>query len=139
MQNFKDSSGKIWTFKIDVGVIRRIKNICGVNFLDIDKSFEILKHIKDDVVFCGDILFCCVYDQLDKHNISKDEFEKSLDGEILNSVSDKIIDDIISFFPMESRTALTQMLEAHSLLLTTKQSAATMAIQKILDYRLKSL
>lgn len=119
MQSFKDSKGNIWTVEINVGAIKRVRAICGINILDVitvtddgKPNTELLDRLSEDPVLLVDTLYAVCMPEVEKRGMTDEEFGMSFDGDSLVAASHALLDGIVDFFPEAKRRMFRKVLTA---------------------------
>jgi hypothetical protein len=96
--NFKDSMGREWFVRIDIGLCRRVLNTTGVDMLSPEQAHKIvgLQLNRDKL---ADILWIIVEKQAAIKNVTQEALYEALDGEALNAGYEAILANYVDFFP----------------------------------------
>lgn len=101
MRKFKDNSGREWSLEITVGSIKRVRNEteAKVNLYKlVDKNFEGLKTLLDDMEQLVDVVFVLVKAE------DAAAFAESLSADSVKAMVDAFFEEYLDFF-LDRRTA----------------------------------
>lgn len=119
MQSFKDSKGIIWTIEVNVGAIKRVRALCGVDLLDVitvgadgKPNTDLLDRLSDDPVLLVDTLYAVCKPDADAKGMTDEDFGRSFDGDSLVAAAHALLDGIVDFFPEAKRRMFQKVLEA---------------------------
>ena len=111
MKTYKDNEGREWQLSVNVGSLKRVKELVGFDLLgdngDISQS---LMELSRNPVLLGDVLYCLCKPQADKREISDIEFGESLAGDAVEQATKALIQEIVDFFPAQKRQRLQTLL-----------------------------
>lgn len=128
---FTDTKNRNWSLDINIGSIRDVKKMLGVNLSGIadtegDNSGNVLiSRLKFDYELVCNILYCLVKSQADELKINDEEFGRSLGGDSLREAQEALIKELISFFP---QPAIRRLIETQ---MTKQEKLENMAIDAI--------
>lgn len=119
MRSFKDSKGRIWELEVNVGAVKRVRAICGINILDLitidEKSkqpnADLLAKLSSDPVLLVDTLYAVCKPAADSRSISDEDFGASLSGDVIEIATSELLDAIVDFFPAAKRKLFQKVLE----------------------------
>lgn len=130
MQIFTDTNRVDWSIELTVGSIKRVKQLTGVDLLDIQGG-QLLTRLADDPVVMADVLYAVVQPQASARNISDEQFGASLDGTVIGAAIEKFTEELICFF-LHYRPAIGQVLKTlWAKLARCAEQMETLAIQKM--------
>lgn len=103
---FKDTEGAVWTLKLNYGVATRVKDICGINLLDLIKSddkgkvsFDAFGNLLQDPFALLGVLFVMVEVEAKARNITEETFPDRFDGDTMFAAVDAFTQEYVDFFP----------------------------------------
>jgi len=114
MSSFRDTTGRAWSFDVNVTTIKRVRSMLGVNLLDLaspEKSKDVSEQFEDPI-FVVDVLYCLCKDQADAQAVSDEAFGEALDIDAIESASDALLEGVIDFFQKSIRPAYRKVLDA---------------------------
>lgn len=109
MHDFKDATGRSWGISVTVGVVKQVRELCGVDILAIsDFAEDRAKDLKflSDPVLLVDVLYVVCKDECEHRKISDEDFGRALVGDAIADASVALLEELIDFFPTEKRTIL---------------------------------
>lgn len=102
MKQFSDTTGNVWAVSVNVGTVKRVKDLLEINLLDIADGGVIDRISADPVLLC-DILYVVCKDQADKDGITDVQFGQSMSGDVLDTALDALVGELVDFFPNPRR------------------------------------
>lgn len=119
MKSFKDCNGKIWTFSVNVGTMKRVRAICDVDLykiIEIDENnnpnSKLLERLSSDPVLLVDVLYAVCKPEADKIGMSDLEFGESMTGDTVEAATNALLDELVDFFPEAKRQVFRRVLTA---------------------------
>jgi hypothetical protein len=121
MHGFKDSAGRYWSVRVDVGAVKRVRSALGVDLMQVAerKNAEggrepgVLERLASDPVLLVDAIYVLCRDQAEAHGVSDEEFGAAMAGDALDHAVQAMLGAIVDFFPNpRERAALKRLLEA---------------------------
>jgi hypothetical protein len=114
MKTFTDNLDRSWDVAIDVTTIKRVRDLVGVDLLEIVDGSLIEKLIRDPVLLC-DVVYAVCKPQADERDppVTDDEFGRAMAGDVIEHATTALLEDLVSFCPSpRDRTNLGRVLEA---------------------------
>lgn len=108
MANFKTLDGKEWVVDVTYLTVKRVRDLCGVNVLDIcnlDKQ-ALSGWVADDLKVL-EVVCAVVRPQLAALDMSDEDFFASCDGQVLKDAVERLVDQVSDFF-QEPRKGLVK-------------------------------
>lgn len=124
MKTFVDNNGKTWTVTVNVGTIKRVKDLLGINLIQAITG-DLIEKVETDICLFVDILFVVCKEQAQANGISDEKFGTLLGGDSLEKATDAFLDQLISFFPSQAKRRLYQKAWSRS------KEAQLIAVQKL--------
>ena len=119
MKSFKDCTGRAWTITVNVGTMKRVRALCGVDLykiIEIDEnnnpSSKLLDQLSSDPVLLVDVLYAVCKPDADKLGVSDIEFGESMTGDTVESATNALLDELVDFFPEAKRQVFRKVLLA---------------------------
>jgi hypothetical protein len=119
MASFKDALGRKWQIDIDVGAIKRVRDLTGFELLSIvEQDGKPLERLRDDVVLLVNVLYAICEPQANSCGpwwrkllrlpcgITDEEFGRGLRGDCISRAWELIIGGLAHFFPEARRRML---------------------------------
>lgn len=103
---FTDAKGREWLVHIDVNVLRRIREKCGIDQL---QSQETMEALFDDPLACVDCLDAILQPEL--KDISKEDFGAGFYGDAADDAFMALRRAIVDFFPKSRRDRMNRVLD----------------------------
>jgi len=144
MKSFTDNTGRAWLVNVNVGTIKRVRALCGVdlaNIISIESGrkpkIELLERLASDPVLLVDVLYAVCKEEADSRNVSDEEFGRSMAGDAIEFATAALLDEIIDFFPEAKRKVFRRILDATRRFETkTKEALSTLLADPKLDARI---
>lgn len=112
MKIFKDASGREWPVVIDIGIVKRVRDLCGVDLMNaIADSGKLLLRLDSDPVLLCDVLYAVCRDQAQERKISDVDFGRAMIGDAIDRATDAFLEELASFFPARKRAVLQKAIE----------------------------
>jgi len=108
MKIWHDNRGRSWALSVNVGTIRRVRELTGKNLLDIAGG-SLAEELSTDPVLLADVLCALHRPELEKMGVSEDDFGESLAGDAIAEATDALMEDLVNFFPDQRRRRLLGM------------------------------
>lgn len=105
MKTFTDCMGRTWTVTINVGTIKRVKTMLGINLLEAITD-DLAEKLKNDVCLLVDVLYVICKNEADVKNITDENFGEAMAGDVLENATNAFLDELIDFFPAEKKMIL---------------------------------
>lgn len=112
MHTFTDTSKRVWEVSVNVGTIKRVHAVLGVDLLDVvaikdgDNSGGLLKKLIDDPVLLCNILYVLVKEQADKQSVTDEEFGRGMAGDVIAEATTALMRELVNFFHGAKRVLL---------------------------------
>jgi hypothetical protein len=104
---FTDKNEQKWVVEVNVGVIKKLKNM-GVDILSDGEGIDRL--INDPVCLCESLFIICK-EQCKDRNLNEEEFYSIIVGDVLGDAALALSNAIVDFFPKARREVLKKSLE----------------------------
>lgn len=127
---FKDDKDRTWTFNITVGTYRKIKMEEGIDITDVFSKNNWLERVSsgEDVGLILTLCILALQSEMEKQEISMDEFCDSLGGDAMENMAKALVGGVVNFMPEHKRKPLVKVVE---LLNKEKQRAGDVVSAKI--------
>ena len=109
MHTFVDTAGHTWTVAITVDTIKRVRALVGFDLLAVVEKDTLQKLIDDPITLC-DVMYAVIKPEADTNEISDVQFWQSLSGDVLDTASAALLQELTDFFPKAKRTVLQKVL-----------------------------
>ena len=113
MPSFKDTEGRVWTLRITVAAIRRIKGIAGIDLGDFSVFGEggPFSGLGSDSCRLVEIVYAAVKPEADILGVTMDKFMESFVGETVVKASEALLESLADFFPGSQGLLIRRALE----------------------------
>lgn len=112
MKAFKDNADRSWTVAINVAAIKRVRDLAGVDLMEVLDGSLIEKLIRDPILLC-DVVYAVCKPEADERGISDEEFGHAMAGDAIEHATTALLEDLVSFCPSpRDRKNLGRVLEA---------------------------
>ena len=113
MPSFKDTEGRIWTLRITVAAIRRIKDIAGIDLGDFSVFGEggPFSDLGSDPCRLVEIVYAAVKPEADVLGVTMEKFMESFVGETVVKASEALLESLADFFPGSQGLLIRRALE----------------------------
>ena len=102
MKPFTDSQGRTWNVTVNVSAIKRVRDILGVDLLDVANG-DLLSRLADDPCVLVDVLFVLCKPEADAKGVSDEDFGRGMVGGVLDEASAALLKELLDFFPSAQR------------------------------------
>ncbi len=114
MKTFADNADRTWNVSINVAAVKRVRDLVGVDLLEIVEGTLIEKLIRDPILLC-DIIYAVCKPQADEREppVTDEEFGRAMAGDAIEHATTALLEDLVSFCPSpRDRANLGRVLEA---------------------------
>lgn len=111
MKIFSDSKDRQWELAINVGQIKRVRELLDVDLSDLPVDGELLSRLQTDDVLLVNVAYVLVRQQAEEQGVTDIEFGESMDGPTLDQVEEAFFAEMLGFFRSSRRKALEMMLQ----------------------------
>ena len=113
MPSFKDTEGRIWTLRITVAAIRRIKDIAGIDLGDFSVFGEggPFSDLGSDSCRLVEIVYAAIKPEADVLGVTMEKFMESFVGETVVKASEALLESLADFFPGSQGLLIRRALE----------------------------
>jgi hypothetical protein len=116
MKVFKDKDGRDWEITIDIGQIKRVRDLAKVNLYAIfEREAE---RVFSDPVLLVDTLYALCRSQCAERKMSDEDFGKIFDGAVLEAAADALLEESLNFSPPSRQKILRATIEKSKTLRT---------------------
>jgi len=102
MKTFNDSQGRTWSVVINVGAIKRVRDLLGVDLLDVANG-ELLSRLADDPCALVDVLYVLCKPEADAKGVTDEDFGRGMVGGVLDEAASALLKELLDFFPSAQR------------------------------------
>ena len=102
MKTFTDAASRTWEVTVNVGAVRRVRDLLGVDLMDVAGG-DLLERLADDPVLLVDVLYVLVKPQADAKSITDEDFGRGMVGGVLDEAASALMKELLDFFPSTQR------------------------------------
>lgn len=137
MKQFNDSKGGEWEITLNVLQFKRCRDMIGFDLSRLTtlllpgggKGKDAMAEIVADPILFVDIVYCLCKDQIEKKNMTGEDFGRLFDGETIDAAINAFLDELANFFPEPGRSVLQGMIARAKK--TTQNAIAALSAEKI--------
>jgi len=107
MKTFSDNTGRSWMLTVNVGAVKRVKALIGVDLLEAVEGKLIERLASDPVLLC-DVVYALCKPQADQLNVSDEDFGRSMAGDAIDNATSAMLEELVDFFPHRRRALLAK-------------------------------
>lgn len=117
MRNFKDTKGRDWVLHVDVGALKRVRDLTNVDLWNFEKESA---RLFGDPILLSQVLYALCRDQCLKRTITdgdgnqrtmiEEDFWGGMDGDTLYAAANTLTDAVVDSFHESRRTAMRALL-----------------------------
>jgi hypothetical protein len=112
MKTFTDNAGRGWTVALTIDSVKRVRDLLGVNLLELNKGDPpLLTQLGQDVILLCDVIYCLVKPQADAAGVSDEQFGAALGGEAILEAQKAFFQELVGFFRQVGRGDMAQAAE----------------------------
>jgi hypothetical protein len=130
MKTFNDSQGRTWSVVINVSAIKRVRDVLGVDLLDV-ASGDLLSRLADDPCVLVDVLFALCKAEADAKGVTDEDFGQAMVGGVLDEASGVLMKELLDFFPSAQRARALGRMARKIVEQEAAVAEATAAIQSL--------
>jgi hypothetical protein len=119
MHTFIDNAGRTWTLAVNVGAIKRVRALCGIDLANIisietgkDPDISVLKQLSQDPVLLVNTVYAICKNEADSKNTSDEDFGQAMAGDAIENATTALLDEVVDFFPQAKRAIFQKILSA---------------------------
>lgn len=106
MATFLDRAKRSWVLRIDLGRAQRIRDEFGVDLLAwSERTFEQLQ----DPFTLGGIIWTLIEADATRRNVTIDDWNAAIDGNVIEQAGEALLEAIIDFFPPRKQELMRKM------------------------------
>lgn len=132
MKSFKDSEGREWAIRINIGTVRRVKDEIGVNLSEVaDGDPPLMQKLQGDITLFCDVLRAILKPDADKAGIDEAAFWDRLGGDAIKSAYDAFWQELADFFLNLGRRDMATAIQKQQAMIGVAVKLATARIEEI--------
>jgi len=109
---FKDSAGRSYNIKINIGAIRRVRDLLDLDLSSpwtaYNDSKTLLEALSSDFILQVDVCYAILKPQADSYELTDEEFGESVDGKVFSQMMGMFWESYQSFFQSTGRIDLAK-------------------------------
>jgi hypothetical protein len=109
MRTFVDAKGQTWGLSVHVGSIHRVRDLVGVNLLEVVEG-KLLERLASDPETLVNVIYALCKPEADKQNITDVQFGESLVGDAIDGATKALYEALTDFFPSRQRQLMAKAL-----------------------------
>ena len=137
MRAFKDSKGRSWTIAINIGSIKRVRDLLKLNGESIDllSPFSgdppLVTRLFLDLCLLVDVLYCLCHPQCHEQKVSDEEFGEGIAGEESKAAYEAFFEELCDFFHKAGREEAARMITGNLKLVRLGMESAGRAMDRV--------
>lgn len=119
MHTFQDKNGRNWTLTVNIGAMKRVRALCGIDLFNLieledgkNPKADVLNRLASDPILLVDVLFAVCQTEADARGIGGEEFGSAMTGDTIEAATNALLDEIVDFFPAAKRRTFQKLLAA---------------------------
>jgi hypothetical protein len=132
MRQFKDEKGRPWTISVNVGTVKKVRGLAGIDLLDV-QSGSMFQQLAEDPVKLGDVLWVLCQEEAEERKVGELDFAAALAGDSLSSATEALLEEVTDFFPKPQRELLRKALSRAKASQERSMAKASEMVDKALD------
>lgn len=113
MKTFRTTDGCEWRISVTVGTIKRVMDHTGLKLTDLFSTADKIQAFFADEVRICEVLFAAVKPQADDAGKAVDDFLSVIDGTVLESAVEALLEETVDFFHEPRKGLLKKVLEKY--------------------------
>ena len=103
-RQFTDTAGHTWTLKLDVWTVKRVRDMAGVDLLDLGDAEappkeQLLFKLVADPVLLVDVLYVILKPAAEAAGVSDEDFGRAMAGDTIDQATKALLGEIADFIP----------------------------------------
>jgi hypothetical protein len=132
MKTFKDSTGREWTIAINVGSIKRVKELISVDLTELLAGAPaLIDRLGSDLILIVDVIYALCKPQADDRKIDDVAFASVIDGAAGKAAYMAFREDLADFFSQWGRDEQAAVIRRQAEFLDTGIKAVTAEIEAL--------
>lgn len=96
MRTFADNEGRQWAVDVNVGTVKRVRGLIGVDLLGVLDGTLTQRLMRDPVLLC-DVVYAVCKPQADASGVSDEDFGRAMAGDAIAGATDALLGAIVDF------------------------------------------
>ncbi len=111
MRQFQDNANRKWEVVINVGTVRRVRDLLQVDLPGLfEREMEPLLELLRDPVRIVEVVWGLIEKQAGGAQVTPEMFGEAMGGDALQGASDALVDGLVDFFPRQKAASLRRLL-----------------------------
>jgi hypothetical protein len=133
MKPFQTSDGRQYEIAVNVGTVKRVRDLTGINLLGLVGDQKAVGQLfEDDVKFC-EVLCAVVRPQLEAAGKSDDDFFAAINGDVIETAAEALLAEVVNFFQEPRRTLLRTAMEKYQTAYRKVRAEGAAAAEKAME------
>jgi hypothetical protein len=99
MKTFTDGAGRNWNLAMNIGSIKRVRDLLNVNLVEPEVGDPpLLTKLGTDIILLIDVIYALIKPQADSLNVSDTDFAMALGGETIKAATEAFYGELVDFF-----------------------------------------
>ena len=133
MKSFTDKDGRVWEISLTIGSALRVKSTLeGVDLLQPEMGDPpLITRLGTDEMFLAEVLCALLGDQFEKHDVSVEDVQRSMDGATIMAAQEAFYNELIDFFQSRGRQDRAKAVQKQRDLIIKATASVSDKIDKI--------
>lgn len=112
MHKFTDTAGRAWIASLNVGTLKKARDLAGVDLAAVSGGEVFRKLAADPVLLCTALYAISRPEAEGATAPPLDEFLAAMDGDTIAAATDALVEEVVGFFPRPVRERLLRAIAA---------------------------
>lgn len=110
MKTFTDNANRTWTVAVNVGAVKRMRDLLKLDLAG-DNLADVIGKLANDPVALVDTLWVILQPQVEAQSVSAEAFADAVAGDVITRATEALLEEIVDFFPEPKRRTMRRILE----------------------------
>ncbi len=110
MKTFTDNANRTWTVAVNVGAVKRMRDLLKLDLAG-DNLADVIGKLANDPVALVDTLWVILQSQAEAQSVSAEAFADAVAGDVITRATEALLEEIVDFFPEPKRRTMRRILE----------------------------
>lgn len=133
MRTFRTTDGCEWKVSVTVGTIKRVMEHTGLKLTDLFSTADKIQAFFADEVRICEVLFAAIKPQADAAGKSVDDFLSVIDGTVIESAVESLLEETVDFFHEPRKGLLKKVLAKYREATSRLRTDGALAAEKKLE------
>jgi hypothetical protein len=117
MKTFRDKAGREWSVAVNVTALKAVKELCELDLMNVVlDGGDLIQRLQADPVLLCNVLYAVCRRECKDRSVTDEQFGELMDGDVLASATEALLDEIVNFSPPARRPALKMWAEKRTTL-----------------------